>query len=345
MTDRPAYLITGATGFLGRHVLQNLRQQTPDARIFVLVRKRSTWDALPWRTEAGAVEIIEGPLFPSDGWQTDPRLAGLTGIFHLAGEVKHSRSDAGEMFRTNVDGTAAMVRLAAGQKCRLLLASTSGTVGCSEEAGPGADEEAAYCETVVRGWPYYVSKIRAELIARRLARELAVTLIIFRPPVMLGPGDHKFRSTSNVLRVLRRKLPFIFRGSIHYADVRDVAAAMVRAMLLPDPRPIYHTVGTVQSLDDFFGLVAAEAGLPRSWKVLPTPLVGAVARLGERLGIKSHVVPNPVLIEMASHHWELASRYAEADLGYKVRPPGETIADTVRWLRENHPELKSNSNR
>jgi dihydroflavonol-4-reductase len=157
---------------------------------------------------------------------------------------------------------------------------------------------------------------------------------------MLGPGDHKFRSTSNVLRVLRRKLPFIFSGSIHYADVRDVADAMVRAMLLPEPRQIYHTPGTVQSLDDFFGLVASEAKLPRTWKVLPTALVGAVARLAELLGIKSRVVPNPVLIEMASHHWELASRYAEPDLGYKARPAQETIADTVQWLRLNHPELR-----
>ena len=336
---RSAYLITGATGFLGRHILEALRKAEPEARILVLVRDASSWEEQSWRQDFGDVEVLTGPLFPTDAWNGDSRLSGLSGIFHLAGEVKHSRSDSTGMFRTNVEGTSAMVRLAAEKQCRLLFVSTSGTVGCSPKPGPGPNEEAPYCEAVVRNWPYYLSKIRAEQAARRLATELGVTLIIFRPPVLLGPGDHRYRSTSNVLRLLRNKLPFIFRGSLHFVDVRDAAEAMVRAMLRENPRPIYHLAGTVCSLDEFFGMVAREANVKPTWRVLPVRLLWYVAKLAELVGFTSHVLPDPVIMEMGAHHWDLSSRYAESDLGYHTRPARETIADTVAWLRLNHPDL------
>jgi hypothetical protein len=53
-----------------------------------------------------------------------------------------------------------------------------------------------------------------------------------------------------------------------------------------------------------------------------------------------HVLPDPVLLEMASHHWDHRSRYAEPELGYASRAPEGTLRDTVDWLREHHPEFR-----
>ncbi|MBI2340884.1 MAG: hypothetical protein HYU99_11065 [Deltaproteobacteria bacterium] len=52
-------------------------------------------------------------------------------------------------------------------------------------------------------------------------------------------------------------------------------------------------------------------------------------------------LPDPVVFEMASKYWGLKSLYAQDDLGFVSRNPYETLLDTVRWLRENHPELKT----
>lgn len=339
--ERPAFLITGATGFLGRHVLEAVRRQLPRARLLVLVRDARSWEALDWREAVGEVEVVVGGLFSTGGWGADTRLDGLRGIFHLAAEVKHTRSDVADMVRTNVEGTTSMVRLAAEKRCRLLFVSTSGTVGCSTRPGDGVYEDAPFREDVVGGWPYYASKIRAEKEASRLARELGVELVIVRPPVLLGPGDHRFRSTAHVLRVLRRKLPFIVDGGMHFVDVRDAADAMVRAMTHPHPHPVYHLPGTVCTLREFFGMVAEQAGVSPSWRVLPRGLVRFAARLNALTGSRLHVVPDPVVIEMAGHHWEIRSRHAEADLGYRSRAPERTIADTISWLRLNHPDLRS----
>jgi dihydroflavonol-4-reductase len=336
----PSYLVTGATGFLGRHVLDALRRGAPGARLLALARDRRTWDREPWTAGAGDVEVVEGPLEPAAGWVDDRRLAGLGGVFHLAALVSHSRRDAEETFRTNVAGTEEMVRVAARHGARLLLASTSGVVSCSPRPGEGAYEEGEHREAVVGSWPYYASKIRAERSAAALAAGFGVELVVVRPPVLLGPGDHRFRATSSVVRVLRGRLPFVLRGGMHFADVRDVADAIVRAMLLPRPRPVYHLVGTSSTLDGFFRMVAEAAGMRPTWRTLPAGVLRAAAGINAAVGSPLHVLPDPVLVEMAGHHWDHRSRYAEEELGYRSRAPEETLRDTVEWLREHHPELR-----
>ena len=334
----PAYLITGATGFLGRHILEALKRDVPQARLIVLVRDVQSWESQPWREPLGDVEAVSGSLVDTEGWKTDARLAGLNGIFHLAAEVKHTRRNTASMLRTNIEGTLAMVRLAAEKSCRVLFVSTSGAVSCSKQPGKGVYEEAPYCEDVVRDWPYYASKIRAEKDAGKLAKALGADLVIFRPPVLLGPGDHRFRSTSNVLRVLRRKLPFILDGGMSFIDIRDAATAMVRAMRHESPKPVYHLSGTAGTLDEFFRMVAKQAGLKPSWRILPGVLLRWASRANAASGLRLHLLPDPVVVEMASHYWDVRSRHAETDLGYQSRPPERTIADTIDWMRQNHPQ-------
>ena len=333
MTARESFLVTGATGFLGRHVIDAIRIADPEARILGLVRDPAA-ESLERLSYLEGVELITGSPVDIASWHDDPRLEGIAGIYHLAAEVKHSRHGTASMMRINIAGPIEMVRLAAEKKCRLVFSSTSGTVGCSANADDSPDESAPYCEAIVKDWPYYVSKITAEKEATKLAAELGVELVIIRPPVMLGPGDHRFRSVSNVMRVLDGRLPFIFTGGINFTDIRDAAAAMVRAMRHPSPHPVYNLPGTSSSLDAFFRRIAAVAGIEPSWRVFHPRLVWLVTRLNELVGKPLSILPDPVVIEMASQHWGLSSRYAALDLGYSIRDPDVTISETVEWIRQ-----------
>ncbi|HUQ19918.1 MAG TPA: NAD-dependent epimerase/dehydratase family protein [Gemmatimonadaceae bacterium] len=331
----PAYLITGATGFLGRHILEVLTRTRPRAKIVALVRDPSTWKRESWTSDFPSVSLVTGDLFDVEQWKNDPPLSQIDGIFHLAAIVKHTRESPEEMIRVNVEGTANMVRVAADKKCRIVFASSSGVLGCSKVADAVPDETAPYCDATVAGWPYYASKIRAEREARALADKLGVELVVFRPPVMLGPGDHRFRSTSNVLRLLEGRLPFILKGEMHFVDIRDVAEAMVRAMMMASPRPSYNLPGHVMSLDGFFRRVANAAGITPKWKSLPGKLLWYAAKVNELTGRHLHVLPDPVVIEMAGHRWGISSLYAQSELEFRPRPADETLRDTVAWLRQN----------
>jgi nucleoside-diphosphate-sugar epimerase len=329
------YLVTGASGFLGRHLLEALAREAPERERIALVRDETAWASAPHTGKFGPVQLALGSVTDTAGWCDDlPRLGG---IFHLAAIVRHSRHGSEEMLRTNVEGCLAMVRLAARHACRLVLLSTSGTVGCFRDDDIRADEEAAFCSSTIARWPYYVSKRRAEEACRALADELGVELVIIRPPVLLGPGDHRFRSTRNVLRALQGRLPFVVRGGMHFADVRDSAQALARAMRCGDPRPVYHLPGTICSIREFFDMIEALSGVPGPRFVVPPALARAAASLCTWLGVTW--VPDPVVVEMASHHWGTTSLYAREELDYHSRPGKETLTDTIAWIREHHGAL------
>src|ERR1043166_1646701 len=97
----PAILLTGATGFLGRHVVGSLRARVPNARLFSLTRDPV---ATVGADDGYVREVIpiEGSPLTADHLRTDARLERLDAIVHLAGQVKHSRRDEAEMVRFNV---------------------------------------------------------------------------------------------------------------------------------------------------------------------------------------------------------------------------------------------------
>jgi dihydroflavonol-4-reductase len=324
------WLVTGASGFLGRHLLTDIESAGTE-RAVALIRSDADWRAMDWTARLTRTETLLGSV-------TSPleRSGGLGGIFHLAGLVRHSRRDADEVYRTNVEGTLNMVRLAAANRCRLIFVSTSGTVACFRDPEATADEAAPYVEAEVERWPYYRSKIQAEVQARRLAAELSVDLVIVRPPVLLGPEDHRFRSTNYVTRFLRGRMPFLIRGGMHFADVRDAAAALRRAMLVEQPRAIYHLPGAVQDIAAFFRVVAEVSHRPPPARTIPYPMAHLLARLTAPLSL----LPDPVVVEMAAHYWRMHSRYAESGLAYRSRAARDTIADTVAWLLAHHPRLR-----
>ncbi|MBM4344818.1 MAG: NAD-dependent epimerase/dehydratase family protein [Deltaproteobacteria bacterium] len=331
-------LITGATGFLGRHVLQALRADQPETRALALCRRRADWNRQPWTAPLDHVDVIEGGVTGPEGWTGDRRLKGCAGLVHLAAVVRHSRRDPADLYETNVDGTLRMVRLAAQLGCPMVFVSTSGTVGCFESPDEKADEDAPYVERTVGGWPYYDSKIRAERKARALAAQLGVPLTLVRPPILLGPGDHRLRSTGHVLKYLRGAYPFLIEGGMSFVDVRDAAPAILRALDHPARRPVYHLNGTDCGVVAFFELCRQVCGVRPPDYVLPFAIAHRLATAAERVahltGRKSPL-PDPVVLEMGRHYWGLASLHAERELGFRARPPRQTLADTIDWLRRN----------
>lgn len=320
----PLVLVTGASGFLGRHLLHALTDVGGAVRPLALVRPGVRRDDATCLGCDG-VETIEGRLEDAERWGADPRLAGCVGIIHCAAVVRHSRTDVEAVFRANVGGTQAMVRLAARLGCRLVAVSTSGTVGCSRDPAAAPDEDAPFVERTVAAWPYYASKIAAERSARALAGALDVDLVVLRPPVLLGPGDTLGRSSA-VLRRMRSRHPLVLDGGYHFADVRDVARAAVRALRHPHPRPVYHLPGWNGTLTAFSNLVGESTGHVARPVRVPAAAAQLAARLLHRLG----AFVDPVVVEMARHHWNIHSRWSAADLDYRARDPGVTLRDAIR---------------
>lgn len=333
-------LVTGATGFLGRHVLEFVARERKDIQPLALVRDPANWKQNEWTQPLKNVELVSGSILDTKKWEHDPRLEGLTGIFHFAAVIRHTRKDVADIFHTNIDGLLAMIRVAKKLKARVVFVSTSGTVGCFDSPKEWADEESPYCVETVKGWPYYKSKIEAEVKARKLAAELGVEFVIIRPPVLLGPGDHRHRATAHIQRMLEGKLPFILKGGMHFVDIRDAVPALLKAMEIKHPKPIYHLTGTECSIPEFFKMAADVAGIAAPRLKMPPYLARTLAAASSQIEAllpkkpAKPLLPDPVVFEMAAKYWGSRSRYAEQDLDYHSRDPKETMKDTVNWVKK-----------
>ncbi len=336
LRTEPSVLITGATGFLGHHLLHQLERRGVKAS--ALIRSPEGASRLPGRP----VVVRGSPL--SVPAASKPGVAGVKTIVHAAAVVKHSQTVPKDLRSLNVDGSLNMLRLAAALKARLIFISTSGTVGCFAQPDVTADEQSPYADALAGRWPYYESKITAERELRKLASKLGVELVIVRPPVMLGPGDHRFRSSGHVLNMMRGHIPLVPRGGMHFADIRDVAAAIARITELPQPRGIYHLPGTATTLRGFFHMIGEVTGTVPPQHTLAPAMFESVTHTAHGLLAALRVkppkwIPDPVIAEMAGCYWGMSTLWSHEELGYRSRAPRQTLVDTADWLSRNHPEL------
>lgn len=309
------YLVTGATGFLGRHVR--------------LAMERAGHDVVPFSRSTG------GDLLDSAAVRA--AVQGCDGAVHCAGKVSRKPEDAEELYRVHVEGTRSLLRscMEAGVR-RVVIASTSGTCAVSETSErPGTEDDPAPIGILGR-WPYY----RAKLFAERAALEFndrGVDVMSVNPSLLLGPGDMGGSSTDDVRLVMEGAVLAVPAGGISFVDVRDAAEALVLAMQAGRPGERYLVGACNLTVREFFGRVARIAGveaprigMPRSTEIarIGAALVDRVAR---RVGFTPAV--DPVSADMAQCYWYLDASKAERELGWRARDPNTTIYETVEDLR------------
>jgi dihydroflavonol-4-reductase len=321
------YLVTGGTGFLGEYVVRELVEQGHKVR--VLARSGAQF------LEHLGAELVRGDVLqPAD---VKAATEGVDGVFHLAGMVSRDPDDGQRMMRVHVDGTRVVLEAAAavGVK-RVIVASSSGTVAVSEDEVIH-DETMGYATRIVAAWPYYASKVYQEKLVLQLAGELGLETVIVNPSLLLGPGDRRLSSTKDVLRFLRGQIPTTPAGGVNFVDVRDAAAATVAAMDRGRAGERYLLGGPNWTVKEFFGRLSriAKVGAPR------VKLPGKWAKLGAsllehayRAGGKEPPVDR-ISVEMGEHFWYVSSAKAERELGFDARDPSLTLADTVRYLRQD----------
>lgn len=321
-------LVTGATGFLGRHVLSHLLEKK-EKSIRVLTTSPPAW------LEELDVETIEGSI-------TSPEIVraaveGVSQIYHLAGKVSRDRENPREMHAIHVDGT----RLLCGAACaanvkRIVLASSSGTIAITDDGFEIPNEEWPTPIEIVTRFPYYSSKLYQEKTARTICGD-EVELVILNPSLLLGPGDDRLSSTEDVLKFLAGDIPATPSGGINFVDVRDAAPAFYAAMHKGEPGKQYLLGGPNWTLERFFAHLerVSKVSAPKIkvGKKLHTVTSKVIETVYDGLGKKPPV--DPISMEMGKYYWYVDSSKAKRELGFTSRDPGETLHDTVDYLRKH----------
>ncbi|HET9545621.1 MAG TPA: NAD-dependent epimerase/dehydratase family protein [Gaiellaceae bacterium] len=307
-------LVTGATGFLGRHLCAALVERGDAVRAFV--RPGTDAGAL----EALGVEVVRGSL--ADAGALRAAAAGRALVFNAVGLVSYEWRQLDRLREANVESVR-RVLAAVEPGARLVHVSSGAAVGPSGSPDRLADEAQPFPE-VARRNPYSVTKHDAEeLVFAAVAGGLDA--VVGNPAIVLGPGDVYGSSTWPVRRYLQGTLRFHTRGGgASFVDVRDAAAGLVALAERGRTGERYILTCREGNLpwNVFFRRVGAATGVRRVMLPLPPPVLRAAVR----------VVPWPVKpgeARTATEWWIFDPGKAERELGFTTRPLAETIRDTA----------------
>lgn len=335
-------LITGARGFLGKHLLKQLI--AGGCAPTVLVRRDG---GLPEaELAAHGVRVVIGDVL--ERGSIEKAAEGCDVVYHCAGKVSRRREDAGKLHKVHVVGTKNVLDAAKAAKVkRVVVASTSGTVAVTEDADEIRDESAPTPTDILSRFPYYLSKLYAEELAlqysasesRGLERSSAeMEVVAVCPTLLLGPGDMLGSSTSDVVDILEERVPFVPAGGMSFVDARDAATGMILAAEKGRAGQRYLLHGQNLTLRAFAEKIARIGEVKAPGIQLPrSPLLAKLGgRAIEKLRDKLPSLPglDPVTAEMSQFFWYVDSTKARNELGWTSRDPMETLVDTVEDLKK-----------
>lgn len=316
-----AALVTGATGFVGGHLVERL--STDGWRVRALVRASSDTTHL---RDLG-VELCRGDL--GDREAIRRAADGVDTVFHLAA-VNFARDEAAYA-RANVEGTRNVAEAIAGAERpprRLVYLSSYAACGPASGSGPRQLDEPPAPLTA-----YGRTKLAAESVARGLGKR-GMEVVVVRAPAVYGPGD---RAMLPYFRMVRRWLAPSPQGGgerLHLIFAPDLAGALARAADAP-AGTVAVAEPVVHAWSDVVDAIAAAVDRRPLRIPLPRPLVRTAARITEAVG----GVGGGAVTFNREKAEEMLARAWVCDLGGSgtLLPAGEAtplrrgIAETVRW--------------
>ncbi len=347
--------VTGATGFLGSHVARVLAEQGAELRL--LVRPTSDLRNLDDLAARGVnADRVAGDL--RDAASIEKALSGCDVVFHVAADYRLwvRGRDSNEMYRSNVEGTRAVLEAARKQGVRRVVYTSSvATMGFisndaatelrSARTGEGArphmstvaDEESPVSLTDMIGH-YKRSKFMAEQVAVDAARS-GVDVVIVNPTTPIGERDIKPTPTGRiVVDFLKRKFPAYVETGLNLVDATDCARCHVQALEKGRSGERYILGGENLTLKQILDQLAAITGLPSPTVKLPyifALAAGVVDEMvtGRLLGREPRATIDAV--RMGRKMMFVSSAKAERELGWRMVPVDGAMRRSVDWFRSN----------
>jgi dihydroflavonol-4-reductase len=322
-------LVTGATGFVGSAVVRRLLREGHEVR--VLVREasdRSNLDGLD-------VHVVEGDLTRAASLL--PACDGCDALFHVAADYRLWAPKPEQLYRTNVDGTRAILEAArqAGVP-RIIYTSSVATLGIPKKGGSGDEHTPVALADMIGHYK------RSKFLAEQMVRELAaggLPVVIVNPSTPIGPRDIKPTPTGRIVRdAMAGRLPAYVDTGLNVVHVDDVAEGHWLAYRHGMVGERYILGGFDMSLHELLIEIARISGRSPPRVRLPHAVVMPIAHIAQAWARLTGTNPIATVeeVRMSKKHMFFSSDRARRELGYTPRPVRQALEDAVRWFAE-HP--------
>ena len=321
-------LVTGATGFIGSHLVEALLQKGYSVRC--LLRKTSD---LKW-LKGLPIECVPGDC--KDKASLMEAVKGIDQVFHLAGVTKAVEENT--YFEINGYGTDNLVHACIEQNPRLqrfIYLSSQAAAGPSRNGCK--KKESDQCEPVS---PYGQSKRMGEEFA--LAHSGEVPLVILRPSAVYGPREKDIYA---YFRLVSKRMKPCFTGQnpcLSLVYVEDVVQAILLASEMPEPRGeiFFLSDGRDYRLEEIGDTFAQAMGLKALRIPIPEWIFHCAATVSEyfsKLSRKPPLISKGKVEEIIQKDWVCDITRAREILCFEPRIPLEQGAKlTVDWYRKEN---------
>ena len=314
------FLITGGTGFIGRHVVQRLLARGARVRVFCRTPEKAQ------RLFDHDVGTARGDL--CDRTSVAAAVRGCDVVIHLGAAFQFGREARRLAEETNVRGTENILEAAARNGVeRFVHVSSSGVL----EGGRGLLTERDFPGYVAIHEPYRRSKWLGELAALEAARR-GLPVTIASPTSPLGPGDEAPTPTGRIVRdYLRGQFPFSARVGLNFIHVGDLADGILAVTERGQTGERYLLGHHNVWLQEFLRVLSRITNRPAPRFALPQPAIMLAGAVGEAIG--SERVCRETSAHARRRQWFDFSK-AMGELGWCARMPlGEIAAGAVRWFQ------------
>ena len=256
-------LVTGASGLVGSHLLQQLIQAGQSVKALY----RNT---IPEIANTSGVEWVKGDIL--DVVALEESMDQVDQVFHCAAVVSFNPSKKSAMQHTNIEGTANVVNACINRGVkRLLFVSSVAALGRIREDKPINETMNWTPET--SNSEYGKTKYLSEMEVWRGMSE-GLSVVVVNPVIILGNGDWE-NGSSGIFKSAYNEFPWYTEGMSGFVDVKDVVSAMVLLMNSSINGERFILSGHNANYKDIFGLIAAAFDKKPPHKKV-TPLLAAI---------------------------------------------------------------------
>lgn len=313
--------LTGATGFLGGHVLAQALKA--GHQVAVLVRDAAKMP--PELASHPRLEVHVGDVLDASSLKralTHP----VDALFHVAASTNMWARNNAMQTQVNVQGMTHLLAAAKGKVGRFIDTSTVAVYGLTDQT---IDEKSPNL-----GLNSWINYAHTKALAQARALESGLDVVVLNPTHLLGPQDQ--HNWARLIQLIDAgKLPGAPPGTGSFADVRQVAAAHLRAFECGRSGESYLLGGVQASFLELVQLIAAALGCKAPSRATPAFMIAALARMKAIAATFTGVEPDitPESAAFVTHAMRCDIRKAQKALGLQVTPLPQLVADTCAWMR------------
>jgi dihydroflavonol-4-reductase len=319
--------VTGATGFLGAHVARVLAEQGAELRLLV----RSTSDLR--NIEGLKADRVTGDL--RSAASLEKAIAGCDTVFHVAADYRLWVRDPEQMYRSNVEGTRALLEAARKNGVRRVVYTSSvATMGFSTNGAVANEDSPVALDSMIGH--YKRSKFMAEQIAME-AGGAGQHVVVVNPSTPVGEMDIKPTPSGRiVVDFLKKKFPAYVDTGLNLVDATECARGHILALEKGRSGQRYVLGGENLTLKQILDKLAAITGLPSPKVKVPYVMALATGVVDEVFtGWIRGREPRATIdaIRMGRKKMFVSSAKAERELGWETVPVEGALRRAVSWFR------------